>query len=331
MIFKTFVFSSNIRVSGHIHLYNIDRVSVWQSRKQRNVNMIPSKKTYTLLSYPRVSGSASVIHFIDPQTIFVSIGTTVYCWKLQKEQTSLFWRYQPPAAVTCVSPFGSNLLLLGTAKGHLCLLNWMEFTKEGAFSSENRPVIIQEWIPHARLKSVTASQRCTMAIVKMKVEITSRSSDDRTPWGCCRISWITTGGWMLTTILESPTIRGGCQVHHATPKVRYLNPDGSSTQTQIEEWSQPQYPVQVCVNSGLICWSDVPAVTKILPHHDKYVVSQRQVVRAKKRAVLYRDSGITHSIKLPFKAMPHSIAFHPGREWLVIGVGKELVLLSSKR
>ena len=166
-------------VSGHVHLYNVERVSVWQSRKQRNLVSIPPKKTFISLSFPRVCGSANVVSFLDPETVFVGIGTTVYSWKLQKDQTTLAWRFQPPSSVTCASPFGPNLLLLGTAKGHFCLLNWKRYTKERAFSSENRPIVIQEWIPHTKLKDVTPEQRRTMGILKMKVKITSQTGNPK--------------------------------------------------------------------------------------------------------------------------------------------------------
>jgi hypothetical protein len=326
---RSFYFDS---VSGHVHLYNVDRVSTWLTKHPRNAALVPPKRTYIHLSYPRTCGSASTVHFLDPQTVFVGIGTTVYCWKLQKDMTSLAWRYQPPASISCVAPFGSNMLLLGTNRGHLCLLNWKKYTRERAFSSENRPIVIQEWIPHAKLKSLNQEQRNRMGIIKMKVETNSRIGENETPWGCCRISWVTSGGWLLSLVVESPMERGDCQICHATPLVQYLNPDGTSTETKKQEWSQPQDPIGVCMNSRMICWSDVPAVTKILPHHNKYVLdTQRRIVRSGKRALLYRDEGTTHSIKLPGKDMPQTVAIHPGLEWIVMGVGKKLILLVGRR
>lgn len=270
--------------------------------------------------------------FLDSQTVFASIGTTVYCWKLHKEMTKLVWRYQPPGSVSCATPFASNLLLLGSSQGHLLMLNWKKCTRERAFSSENRPIVVQEWIPHAKLKSLNPEQRKRMGVVNMKVETKPLSGEDKAPWGCCRISWVTTGGWLLSEVVESPTQRDDCQICHSTPSVEYINPDGSSTIMKKKEWSQPQDPIGTCMNSRLICWSDVPAVQKILPHHNKYVLdTQPRIIRSTKLALLYRDAATTHSIKLPGKEMPRTIAIHPGLEWLVMGVGKKLVLLSGRR
>ena len=295
------------------------------------MNMVPPKSTYIQLSYPRSTGTVSSVHFLNPKTVFVSLGTIVLCWKLQKDTTSLIWRYQPPASVTCASPFGSTLLLMGTKRGHLSLINWKRYTREGAFTSENRPVVMQEWIPHTKLKLSSKEQRLQMGIIDLKVETTSDNGGTDDPWGRCKISWITTGGWLLSTIMESTTIRDLPTIDHQTPLVKYLNADGTTTQVNKEEWSQPQDPIFSCMNTNLLCWPDVPAVTKVLPHHNKYVLdSQRRIIRSNTRSLLYRDCRITHSINLPCKTMPQTIAIHPDLEWIVMGVGQKLVLVVGR-
>ena len=324
-------YCDHCRVSGQVHLYNVDRISLWQSRNQRHQLMVPPKSSYIQLSYPKITGTVSSVQFLNAKTVFVSLGTMVYCWKLQKDMTSLIWRYQPPASVTCSSPFGSTFIMIGTKRGHLSLLNWKKYTREGAFTSENRPIVVHEWIPHTKLKISSKEQRLQMGIVNLKVEATLENKGRDEPWGRCEVFWVTTGGWLLSTILESATIQDIPTIYHKTPLVKYLNADGDSTQTQKEEWSQPQDPVFACMDTRLICWPEVPAVTKVLPHHNKYVLDpQRRIIRSKKRSLLYRNSGIINSISLPCKGMPQTVAFHPDLEWIVMGVGQKLVLLVAR-
>jgi hypothetical protein len=57
-------------------------------------------------------------------------------------------RYHPPLTVTCTSPLGSSLVLLGMERGTLCLLDWTKTTKEQAFSSKHQPVVVQAWTPY---------------------------------------------------------------------------------------------------------------------------------------------------------------------------------------
>eukprot|EP00980_Cylindrotheca_fusiformis_P007341 scaffold1525_cov142-Cylindrotheca_fusiformis.AAC.141 len=371
-----------LRMVGHVHLYNLDRVSLWLSKKTRNAALCPPQhKTFVLLSHPRISGSASTILFLDAKTVLVSSGTMVYCYQQQQPQQQSFqliWRYQPPAPATCASVLGSlhsSLVLLGTKCGHFCLLRWDQSTREGAFSSEHRPKVLHEWTPHAKLKQGILATTTTggaiqsrrMGILKIMVAAKSKNNpppttttiSKSTTWGCCRISWVTTGGWVLSTELTSPTDRNECHISHTTPIVTYQqHSDSVSTAASngkkkalnngdsIKEWSQPQDPI--LVDKNFLCWSDVPAVTKILPHHNKYVLNaggsgHTRIVRSKQRALLYRNStgggGTTHSIPLPENGdneplpPPQTLAIHPeeGMEWIVLGMGKRLVLLVGTR
>jgi hypothetical protein len=187
-----------------------------------------------------------------------------------------------------------------------------------------------------------------------------------TTWGRCRITWVTISGWLLSTVLESPSNNGSSikkamvttsfyQVLHAPPKVQYRNADGdlippTTTTTmrkqQHSSWSLPADPIAVdkTHNSNhhlLCCWSDVPAVTNILPHHNKYVLdSQPRVVRSPKRALLYRTItngtvSATQTMALPGSKAPQAIAVHPGGgphlEWIVMGVDHRLVLMTAGR
>jgi hypothetical protein len=101
----------------------------------------------------------------------------VYCWKLSKTPTSsvsLVWWYQPPATMTCMGQIGSNIALLGSNQGHLCLVDWTTYTKEWSFSNGNRPLVLQRLIPHHRLDAPRCDKRLQsrMGIVQLRVDTT---------------------------------------------------------------------------------------------------------------------------------------------------------------
>jgi hypothetical protein len=199
---------------------------------------------------------------------------------------------------------------------------------------------------------------------------TTRTAAAATTWGRCRITWVTISGWLLSTVLESSppnnngsgSIKQAMMIHssfyqvlHAPPKVQYRNADGDlippTTNTMrhnYSSWSLPADPIAVDKthsNHLLCCWSDVPAVTNILPHHDQYVLdSQPRVVRSQQRALLYRtitNNGTSTTttqqttMTLPVSKAPQAIAVHPGGgphlEWIVMGVDHRLVLMAGRR
>jgi hypothetical protein len=203
----------------------------------------------------------SSAEFLDAHTIFVNLGDLVYCWKLQlpllssssnssdkntntkrKKSISsrLQGRYHPPSTVTYTSPLRSSIVLLGTERGTLCLLDWTKTTKERAFSSEHRPVVVQAWTSYKssdcdhdnvgmiQFKVQQATNHNTTPTTIPTIPTTLLQKDGECdPWGHVRISWVTVFGWLLSTVMESPTIRGDCQVLHTPPKVKYRTADGT--------------------------------------------------------------------------------------------------------
>ncbi|CAJ1946253.1 unnamed protein product [Cylindrotheca closterium] len=334
------------RITGEVHMYNVDRLATWQSKNPRNLASLPHQSTYWQLSHPRTRGSANAILVLDSTTILVGLGAMVHCWKLSKgRKTSLLWRYQPPAGVTCARQLGANLVLLGTNRGHMCLLNWKKWNTERSFSTEKKPLVMQEWIPHSTIRSsLNQDQRGRMGIINIKVETscpsyegtnantTMKGIESQTNfWGCCRISWVTVSGWLMSTTMRSPNEKSPAEICRATALVKYKNSDGTSKESTRQEYSQPHDPVTVCTNSKWMCWSSVPAVTKVLPHHDKRVLDgQLQVLRSEKRLLHYRDGESTHTIKLAGMTTPQSFAIHPDREWIAMGVGARVVLLVGR-
>ena len=214
---------------------------------------------------------------------------------------------------------------------------------------------------------------------KSGIEVDSQLSGQL--WhGRCRVTWVTSCGWLLTIDIDLPPVNRStmplCKVYHAPSKVVVQNADGTTidpsgsrnpssdlNQRNNYLWSLPVKPIAVdychdasgsASKSGsdcVLCWTNVPAVTKILPHHDKYVVtSQPRIVRKQEVLLLWQDlrtnqdpsykSDGSHGNAAQFRTIPlpklwttpSVIAVHPCREWIVVG-GMEhhwLGVLSSR-
>ena len=352
------------RVSGQTIIYNVDRVARWLSKDpSRNNRRPPPQTTYQSITLQRVTGSVSDILFLNAQNVLVSVGSILYRWKLsllndhqpkqrqfkQQQQNrtttsgTLVWRYQPPSPASSMAPLGSNLVVIGTNRGHLCLIDWTKRTKVTlSFSHEHRPKVLQNWIPHDRLKGPNEdkSLRNRMGIMKLRVETSNQECiGGKRHWGRCRVMWVTQSGWLLSTILESTArIQENCLVHYSSPKVVFKNADGSLINTDDRKsWSLPYNKIGVDLsNQAAVCWVGVPTVTKVLSHHDKFVLdSQPSTIVSKRRALMVRgiDNEI-HNIPLPgtVKDLPQSVAVHPSLEWIVVGEGKKLhIMIGSGR
>jgi hypothetical protein len=329
------------RTTGVVHLYQVDRVSEWITKNQRNQFITPNISTYRRLAHQRSSGSVSSILFLTDDTIAYSTGDAVYCWSLPSTNSlnnpQLVWRMQQNTArISCMASFGLDMIVMGSDRGHLTIVNWKKCTKERAFSTEKRPTVLQEWMPYGKQTEPKDGPVESMGVVNLRVEASS-SADCTTSnnWRECRISWVTKCGWGLSVRIDSPTKRRGCKVWHSSPKVQVRNADGEPVSLAKMAWSLPQEPVSVDTNP-VFCWTDVPAVTRVLPHHNKYVVdSQPRIIRSEKKALLWKDivkDGPTHTIPLPkeWKILPRAIAVHPSHEWIVAGDGSQLAVLSAR-
>ena len=416
------------RLSGRVHLYRVDKVSDWilqQQSRRRTTNhafssnrsqtqntTIPPKSTYTHLSsnHPRGGsgcGSVRFLEFVNPETLVVGCSSSsstpmVYCWKkttaATREQNStahkLWWRYQPPSAITSCASLGNDWLLLGTEEGKLCWLQWSQRTRERSFSMEFRPIVLDEWAAHHALAShpypyskilhlrihhhrgtkdggvegnISNSSSPFSSASSARTSNNS-SNHNKVVWGRIGVSWITAGGWLLETTLETSTPPCSTKplrrrryksnntttiVRHAPPKVQLKNADGAlivpqsdrppqqqQQQQQSYEYSIPPAPMVTDGNLFL----DTPQVTKVLPHHDKYVLTESssqggvQVIRSTNKTKLlwrpFAEDQRLETIALPTKAVsspPQVLALHPGSEWLVLGVQDRLVLMVGRR
>jgi hypothetical protein len=204
-------------------------------------------------------------------------------------------------------------------------------------------------------------------------------------YGRCRILWLTQCGWGLSMTVDLPSPRSSsrrrtnetCCVWHAPPKLILQNAEGMVIDTRTNQcskdgnnnlhdnlWSLPLQPVasdcssssgshsSACnTNNGnatITCWTSVPAVTKILPHHNKYVLdSQPRILRESKSVLFWKDwrrsstssddgsqgEEDVQAIPIPKSwTTPTMIAVHPSREWIVVGGMKQhhLGVLSAR-
>mmetsp|Transcript_13469 Transcript_13469/g.15390 ORF Transcript_13469/g.15390 Transcript_13469/m.15390 type:complete len:769 (-) Transcript_13469:64-2370(-) len=336
------------RVSGQMRIYNVDRVARDQSRNNR---CTPPQNTYQSIALQRITGSVCDILFLDVDNVLVSVGSFLFRWKIQSSNEkrqkrgslttaggTLVWRYQPPSIVTSLAPIGSNIVVVGTNRGHLCLLDWTKRTKENSLSNGHRPKVLQNWIPHDRLDGPKEdrSLRMQMGIMKLRVETSSNECvTGKSFWGRCRVMWVTQCGWLLSVILESARIRQNCLVHHSSPKVVFRNADGSLINTDDRRsWSLPYHPIGVDMSSQVACWIGVPTITKVLAHHDKFVLdSQPHTVVSKKRVLMvYTFDKEIRSIQLPkaVKDLPQSLVVHPSLEWILVGEGRKIHILVGR-
>lgn len=253
----------------------------------------------------------------------------------------LVWRHQPPSPVTSMAPIGSNLVIVGTNRGHLCLLDWTKRTKVTlSFCHEHRPKVLISWVPHEQLKGPNedGSLRKKMGILKLRVETSNQEvTVGKRHWGRCCIKWVTQSGWLLSTTLDSMRVPENCRVHYSSPRVVFKNADGSLIDSERMSWSLPYNSVGVDLSDQApACFVGVPTVTKILSHHDKFVLDSQPSTLVSDQQVLmvHGNDGEIQNIPFPgsLKALPQALAIHPTLEWIVVGERKRLhIMLNSTR
>lgn len=323
-----------------MNVFNIDRVAQWISRDPTHQHQSPPARLYRCIDIPKFSGEIKDTLFVDAENVLMSTSNSMlYRYKLTKKAGSAstqIWRYQAASNVTSMAQIGSNIIVAGTAYGQLCLLDWTKYSKERSFSKEQRPKVLRVCVPHESLSApredILLGKR--MGILELVVQTTNSScAAGLNHWGRCKISWATQCGWLLSMVLESANSLEACRVVHETPRALHQSADGTIIQTGRKTWSLPQYSVGAHLSNHVMCITDVPSVTKILSHHDKFVLdSQPNVIRSNKRSLsIFWDEG-RQSISLPksIARLPQALIVHPNREWLVVANGTRLHLLTCR-
>jgi hypothetical protein len=328
-------------VEGKICIFNLNRVAEWLSKDTTNQHRNPPVATYRSIDIPKFPGGIQNILFTDSENVLLSTcKAMLYRYRLAKksgDRSTLIWRYQSSSNITSMARIGCNVVVAGTVKGELCLLDWTIYSKERSFSNDHRPKILRRFVPHDGLipprQDVLLGKR--MGIIEVRTQTTNSTSQvGEGAWGRCCISWVTQCGWILSVVLASPTIiLDACKVIHSTPKTIYKNADGTFVDNGQQSWSLPQTSVATCLSHDLICVVDVPTVTKVLSHHDKFVLdSQPNIIRSKQRYLIVHSEQGKRRISLPknIGRIPQNLTIHPSREWMVLAEGSRIHLLTSR-
>ena len=182
------------------------------------------------------------------------------------------------------------------------------------------------------------------------------------------IQWITKCGWVMEVdLVASPSTswegykvrRGKARALHRTPLVQTkLACGGIVTTRQKLEWSLPRESLASDASGRLMCWQNVPAVTRVLPHHDQRVLDDqpsltRDELESNNFCLMLRGSAKTtlnslplgpndgapvgtpsiHSLVLPKRrGRPKLISVDPlNQEWAIVATASEQLYIVSLR
>ena len=250
------------------------------------------------------------------------------------------------------------------------------------------PTVVCQWLPHTTMDQqqippenvqdpsimgvqhlrvdadylpVPAGKTNTSSSVKPKA---SAETEYEQLCGRFCIQWITKCGWVMeVTLVASPFTswegykirRGKSRTVYRTPLVQTkLATGGLVTTGQKLEWSLPTESLASAASGGLLCWQNVPAVTRILPNHDQRVLDDqpsltRDALESNNFCLMLRGSTKTslipppsdpkvgtpsmHSLALPKRrGRPKLIAVDPlNQEWAIVATASEQLYIVSLR
>lgn len=223
-------------------------------------------------------------------------------WKCKSSNTASMqwkWRQDRDLFSTIVPLCPTTVLLIGS--NQWIQLDWKCCTRL-AFSTEKTPTVLKRWnnsSAHQQYGTVQSLQVVTLLPLCIK--------------------WITSNGWSLSMNLETETLP---TVIHGPPRV-LLQTSSDSRKVSSQHYSQPLQPVAAYCTHDLQCWETVPAVTHVLPHHDRRNVGgSLQVVRSTRRSISIMDKH--HRImELSLQSSITTVTMHSSNEWLMVGNAQE--------
>ena len=275
---------------------------------------------------PRVITPLKVM-FLNGSNVAVSYTDgSVLLWEVLSTPRVL-WSWKLSEGVSAIHRFGKRWLLVGGRGSSLVWLDWKNARRK-AFSADMLPTVLMRMDTHAMAvaqKEKTPS-RSWMGI--QTLHVSNPSSDDPTALGRCLVTWVTRSGWVLSLDLQNRAI---LEIFHRPALVETRSHDDLVAYRTLQH-SLPVEPVRCAQKGQVMFWSEVPQVTHILPHHDRRILQQRQIVRSSKVALLWLD-GQRRVLRVPMKRLPHptKIAVHPSLDWLLLASGRGLNLFSPSR
>jgi WD40 repeat protein len=322
--------------SGRIYLFDLGEVNSWQDMTHRRQQQghpgrtpVPHRMIETGC---QGDADSSVIFVDDGDHVIVSCGD-LSCYNLAKtNSTTEFWRLRWKR-ITSMVTISDDTILLGSSQGYFSMLNWKQ-VQRSSFSVKGSPTILNEWLSFRGLQTPIGA---AMGIRHIRVEGRSIEAAKYAVWGRYQISWVTTGGWILSCLLEAT--RGKQRksaVMYGTPKIQFLDSSGKPVAVSKAEWSLPKDRILMTGSSMGLFWEEIPQVTQRLPHHDKFVLLQHEEcsVATNKPALLHmtmRERSVTRIPLSRRRGKPTSFAVHPTNEWMVFGTKScGLYILQSK-
>jgi hypothetical protein len=258
------------------------------------------------------------------------------------------WQQQPSHLITDISVISNEIVLVGSSHGSMALLNWKKMQRTSSFTNNLCPTIIDKWISYKGVSSIGDTPPTMMGIRQLHATI----SFNNTGLLCLNLSWVTSGGWVMTSSLHLETTigknqnqneltnnvkRNVAEVLFRTNSVRCYNNEGKQVDPTRGTWSLPlsSDSLQSCktLNGGYYTES-VPDVSMILPNRDNRVAGEQQIQFVRnsrhKPSIHFVHHTTKNDLNSPFVSkIPlsrplfgeglSSLSVHPSNEWIVIG------------
>jgi hypothetical protein len=326
-----------------IYLFDVEDVAHWQqeqtvSQTQARYDNPPGR----YFPVPQNNGGQCTLLFVNNGNhLVVGCGTILSCWLVDRDllKPSLLWKFTWKMISTIVE-ISSDLILLGSRSGHFALLNWRLQTK-AAFTMQPIPLLIHEWVSFSGIRNCPSNEVIGMGIRHAHVT-------EKHPGGLYRIIWVTDCGWLLSSRFDintnhTPTtiVMALPQVLHRTSTVRCFRLTGSSNvPTHVHEtnpsWSVPIYPVKSQSNTSLLCWENVPSVSKMLPHQDKTRLGSTEVqfhrsLEGPSLRCMCLMGNCMYCIPMPKIENLCALALHPDSDWIVAWTDHGLTAITTRR
>jgi len=325
---------------GKLLLYDVATINGWL--QQGSVGSQPRRVFDCSGSGARTGVDATVaVLFVDSGArLLVASGQTLVCFDTAVSN-KILWKFNWKR-ISVMSPVDQDTVLVGSKCGHFALIDW-KHTQRSSFSRIASPTILCEWLSYRGLLTPTGSTG-HMSIHCLVVETLSAAPVATNNQYCrFRVTWITSCGWVLTSVLDSTTgpkrfvPQTTATILFSTNPVALLNARGEHVKRSNPLWS---LPLGACAGHGagdLLVWEKVPDAIEVLPHHDKRVIGsyQPQTARPKSKPglmMMWRNGAFIQSCTLSRRrGKPVSVAIHPGHEWIVVATERDGLYALSAR
>jgi hypothetical protein len=243
--------------------------------------------------------------------------------------------------------------------GNIMVMDWTK-TQTVPFSTTRQPIILSSWFctttttgggsavgrhPGAQYMGI---HQLRILSSHTPLEEQQQNQTPRKYYGDVQLSWITSCGWAMLTILDIETgkpLKGSLRILHRPNPIRWKNHrneyiDMGDTNNQ-RGWSLPSKPISMTSTHNCLCWERVPDVVQILPDHDKYVLADHP------RSVIVPSVPTLHVLTNPSMGNSErqlttvrigkkhktviAVAVHHSLEWIVVSTEEDGIQFYARR